>query len=147
MIQNWDEMTNFQNTMQGCSLAGAPLKAKVHQAVRMCNGLFMEVAELQDSFSWKIARDVNRVEEPTIDRENVKREIVDCLFFLHHIGECFGIRPVDLNHTFNEVMANNKKRHIDGDFSSEEEKESHYETSLERINAKLDKLINGDFDK
>ena len=115
---------------------------RITLARQMCNALFMEVAELQDSFNWKPWR-----EGIESDRENVKREIVDCLFFLHHIGECFGIRPVDLNATFNTVMANNKKRYHDGDFSSEEENESHHETSLERINAKLDKLINGDFDK
>jgi len=148
MINHWQEMTDFQNKMQKCNLEGSPLKAQVLRAARMCNGLFMEVCELQDSFSWKLSRDPHRNEEPSVDRDNVMREIVDCLFFLHHIGECFGIKPVDLEAKYVEVMANNRRRHIDGDLSGQKEKPGVTSTTEElvTINAKLDKLINGDFD-
>ncbi len=142
MINRWTEMTDFQNKMNGASLEGAPLPLRITLARQMCNALFMEVAELQDSFSWKPWRKDNQV----LDRENLKREMVDCIFFLHHIGECFGITPAELNSKFDEVMTNNIKRYHDGDFSSEEENESQHLNTLERINAKLDQLINGDFD-
>ena len=143
----WDEMTHFQEKMDKCSLKGAPIGAKVFQAVRMCNGLFMEVAELQDSFSWKNSRDVHRGEEPWVDRDNVIREIVDCQLFLHHIGQCFDIIPSELEAAFQGIMVNNHRRHIDGDFSDEKEKESQTTNEqLATINAQLNQLINGEHD-
>jgi len=138
MIGNWEELTRFQNKMQMTSLDGAPLLTRVLQASRMCSGLFMEVAELQDSFSWKMLRDSNRKEEPYVDKENVKREIVDCLFFLHHIAESFGINDTDLQATFIEVMANNRKRHLDGDFSEERVIPV---SDITRLENKLDTII------
>ena len=143
----WDEMTHFQEKMDGCSLEGAPLGARAQHAVRMCNGLFMEVAELQDSFSWKNSRDVQRKEEPWVDKGNVAREIVDCIFFLHHVAQCFSIRPVDLEATFTEVMANNRRRHIDGDLEEPSiADEPEIKAQLATINAQLNQLINGEHD-
>jgi len=138
MISHWQAMTDFSNAVNGGSLAGAPAKDKIFRATAMCNALFMEVAELQDSFAWKIFRDPLRMEEPFVDRYNVMREIVDCLFFLHHIGEAFDITPADLNSVFNDIMANNRRRHIDQDFSEEE---APAEDLLETINQKLDQLL------
>ncbi len=118
MINHWEEMTKFQNKMNGRSLEGAPSGDRITLARQMCNALFMEVAELQDSFSWKPWRD-----SVAADKENIKREIVDCLFFLHHIGTCFSIGPAELEAKYNEVMTNNVTRYHDGDFSGEEAEE------------------------
>jgi len=141
MISHWDEMTEFNNEMMGCSLKGAPLKPRVMHASRMCNGLFMEVAELQDSFSWKLNRDMHRKELPTVDKANLAREIVDCLFFLHHIGDAFDVLPNDLEATFIEVMANNRRRHIDGDLEEKEDEEQSTDRKFDTINALLMQII------
>lgn len=140
-------MTHFQNKMSGQSLAGATIKTKIVRATAMANALHMEVSELQDSWSWKTTRDPLRVEDPKVDKDNVCREIIDCLFFLHHIGECFDIEPTDLEAKYIEVMANNRRRHIDGDLSGQKESEAApINEELATINAKLDQLLNGDFD-
>jgi len=147
VINHWQEMTDFQNKMQKCSLEGSPLRARILRATSMCNALFMEVAELQESFTWKLSRDLHRKEIASVDRDNVAREIVDCLFFLHHVGECFAVKPVDLEAKYIEVMANNRRRHIDGDLSGQDEPEdTNYTEELATINAKLDQLINGEHD-
>ncbi len=141
-------MTDFQNQMEGQSVGGMTDAQRVDKAFRMCSGLFMEVAELQDSFSWKLCRDINRGGTAEFDKPNIRREIVDCLFFLHHIAECFGITPNDLNQTFVGVMANNRRRHIDKDFSNEEVEEESREKLYkltEKINSKLDRLINSGY--
>jgi len=137
MIEHWQEMTDFHNKMQGQSLAGAPSLARVKEASKMCNALFMEVAELQDSFTWKLNRDRLREEEPKFDRHNVAREVVDCLFFLHHICEAAGVDALDLNAAFIEVMANNRRRHIDQNFSSDQE-----DAEERSVEEKLDTIIN-----
>ena len=69
--------------------------------------LFMEVAELVDSYSWKPWQ-----ESSVMDIENLKRELVDIHFFLVHIMNCFDIVPEDLNQKFEEVIANNEKRYV-----------------------------------
>jgi len=144
MISHWDEMTAFQDKMNGCSLAGAPIRARVMHATRMTNGLFMEVSELQDSFSWKNSRDVSRKEDDWVDRDNVTREIVDCLFFLHHVAECFGIGPHELDVTFTEVMVNNRRRHHDGDLTEPEAvEETSIMSELQQIKGLLNSIQEG----
>lgn len=69
--------------------------------------LFMEVAELVDSYSWKPWR-----ESSALDIENLKRELVDIHFFLVHIMHRFGILPEDLHQKFEEVLANNERRYV-----------------------------------
>lgn len=76
-------------------------------AAAVALALFMEVAELVDSYSWKPWR-----ESVPVDIENLKRELVDIHFFLVHIMNCFGIWPEDLNQKFEEVIANNEKRYV-----------------------------------
>jgi len=98
MINRWEEMTSFRQNM-------GPLYKPDQYAL----ALFMEVAELVDSFQFKPWKEDHN--EP-VDRENLKREIVDCLFFLHHIAECFEIRPEELDKKFVEVMANNVRRYV-----------------------------------
>ena len=82
MIKKWQEMSKFWYSMNKFgNPAGMPTEQRIRHGRDLCNGLFMEVAELQDSFQWKPWR-----EGIEVDKENLKREIVDCLFFLHHIG-------------------------------------------------------------
>jgi len=140
MINNWDEMSKFWHSMNGCNPLGAPDKKKTELARDLCLGLFMEVSELTDSFQWKPWR-----KHIKIDRENVKREVVDCIFFLHHIADCFGIDATDLQATYVQVMANNRKRYIEGDFS--EEKETIPTSEIKALEYKLDAIwqkLNGD---
>lgn len=140
MINNWNEMSKFWHKMQG-DPTGAPLPHRIKLARECSQALFMEVAELTDSFQWKPWR-----KEKSVDVPNVKREIVDCLFFLHHIAECFGIDHHDLQATFSGVMANNKKRYIDGDFSEEEEKKAHDASLHEKMDSILSQLQREDKD-
>lgn len=68
--------------------------------------LFMEVAELVESFNWKPWKDME------VDRENLKREIVDVMFFLSHIADAYEITNEELNEKFDEVMINNERRYM-----------------------------------
>jgi len=97
MIDKWTEITQFRRIM-------GPLYRPEQYAL----GLFMEVAELTESFQFKPWKEgLGRV----IDQENLKREIIDCLFFLHHIAECFDITDFDLDQKFEEVLKNNERRY------------------------------------
>jgi NTP pyrophosphatase (non-canonical NTP hydrolase) len=69
--------------------------------------LNQEVAELIDSVPWKPWRDIS---DQSYDYENLKREIVDCIFFLIEISELFGITCQELFDKYDEVMLNNHKR-------------------------------------
>ena len=97
MINKWDEITEFRKAM-------GPLYTPDKYAL----ALFMEVAELTESFQFKPWRKNYCC---VLDRENLKREIVDCLFFLHHIAECFDITPQELEIKFQTVMSNNRRRY------------------------------------
>lgn len=70
--------------------------------------LHVEVSELASSWAfapWKTT---------DTDVENIKREIVDCLFFLANIAESFGITTQDLEDMFLWVLDNNYKRMQNG---------------------------------
>ena len=96
MIENWIELDDYQDTQGRFPLNDYHL------------ALFQEVSELVDSASWKPWKG-------TIpDRENAKREIVDCLFFLHHIARNWQITPEELNAKYKEVMKNNIRRYCLG---------------------------------
>lgn len=75
----------------------------------LCLGLFMEVSELTDSFQWKFWKHGDWV-----NKENATREIVDIIFFLHHIARSLGITLTDLDLMFSRVLNNNIVRHIEG---------------------------------
>ncbi len=98
MIDHWDEITEFRQSM-------GPLYTPSEYAL----ALFMEVSELTDSFNFKPWKPSQNT---AIDMDNMEREVVDCLFFLHHICECFSITPEQLNKRFEVVLANNKRRYI-----------------------------------
>lgn len=98
MIENWRALNRFQDSM------GPHYKPSEYAL-----GLFMEVAELTESFQFKPWR---KHPEKMIDRENFKREVVDCLFFLHHLCRSFDVTPSELNAKFEEVLGNNELRYV-----------------------------------
>ena len=70
--------------------------------------LVMEVAELVDSTSWKPWG----APKP-VDTQNLKREIIDIIFFLVHIMRVHDIKYEDLAATFDSVIENNYKRYTE----------------------------------
>ena len=94
MIEQWDKLDAFQDSM-----------GKHFNDVEYSLALFMEVAELVDSLNWKPWRG-----QP-LDRENLKREIVDVLFFVHHLARNHHITQEELREKFNQVMKNNVNRY------------------------------------
>lgn len=76
---------------------------------RQCGlALHQEVAELCDSFQfaeWK---------KPHTDYANIEREVIDVIFFLHHICRCFNISVAALEERFVSVMENNYMRYGNG---------------------------------
>ena len=94
MIEQWDKLDAFQDSM-GSHFNDAEYSL----------GLFMEVAELVDSMNWKPWRG-----QP-LDRENLKREMIDVLFFVHHIARNHNITPEELRDKFKQVMKNNINRY------------------------------------
>ena len=94
MIEQWDKLDAFQDSM-----------GKHFNDVEYSLALFMEVAELVDSLNWKPWRG-----QP-LDRENLKREMVDVLFFIHHIARNHHITQEELRKKFNQVMKNNVNRY------------------------------------
>jgi len=108
MIDNdlWEQMSDF-NAAMNRSPKFKSVREKIDLARDNCLGLFMEVSELTDSFPWKPWKP--GLEQ--LDRENLKREIVDCFFFLHHIADCFEIGPDELRQKYQSVMENNIKRY------------------------------------
>jgi hypothetical protein len=117
MIEFWEEMTEFQNKMQHAQPNETWTdEQRTAFASELALGTFMEVAEMTDSFKWKPWRPY---EKPDI--ANLEREIVDICFFLHHIAEAFKISNQDLRMRFKQVMDNNNKRYVEGDFSGEKQ--------------------------
>lgn len=117
MIGHWKELDEFQKNMTYRQPDEFWTdEAKTRFAAKQALALFMEVAELTDSFQWKPWRDHAGADIP-----NLEREIVDCLFFLHHIAAAFDIKPEDLDKRFYQVLNNNKRRYVANDFSGEDE--------------------------
>ena len=94
MIEQWDKLDAFQDSM------GSHFNDREYSLA-----LFMEVAELVDSLNWKPWRG-----QP-MDRENLKREMIDVLFFVHHIARNHNITPEELRDKFKQVMKNNINRY------------------------------------
>jgi len=90
----WERITDFEDQMGR------------HPPDQLALGLFMEVSELVDSFSWKPWRS-----EKWVDKDNLTREIVDIIFFLHHIARHFHISIFDLLEKFEWVLKNNERRY------------------------------------
>jgi dimeric dUTPase (all-alpha-NTP-PPase superfamily) len=74
-------------------------------------GLFMEVAEMTDSMPWKPWR---TIDDQPYDRENLKREIIDCIFFLASVSAFNYVSSSELEEHFEKVMANNYARLTNG---------------------------------
>ena len=71
-------------------------------------GLQMEVSELIESFQHKPWRaNFGKI----LDRDNLKKEIIDCLFFLHHIANAANISQEELIEKFRWVLKNNYRRY------------------------------------
>ncbi len=103
MINNWKKITAFQKSMQ----YEEPVLFSLYERRRhYVLGLYAEVGELLNSFSWKPWGDTKAP-----DIANIEREIVDCLFFLHHIAESFNVSAEDLEKRFEQVLKNNKFRY------------------------------------
>jgi NTP pyrophosphatase (non-canonical NTP hydrolase) len=101
----WNRISEFEDMMTD---PGQLTREEQDQYARaMSLAIFMEVAELVDSFQWKPWK-----QEDWVNRDNATREIVDILFFVHHLARLLGINPDQINQKFEEVMANNVTRHI-----------------------------------
>ncbi len=101
------EIDQFQEQM-GYDYLKMTKEEKFAYAKECGLALFMEVSELVDSFpfaTWK---------KNEIDVENIEREVVDVIFFLHHICRCFNIEVLDLEDRFVTVMENNYRRYGNG---------------------------------
>lgn len=112
----WQQITDFWvSSGEGQNKYSGPeeLRDKYGQYILAAHA---ELSELLESYPWKPWRPVGY---QAIDIENIKREVVDILFFLHHVCALVGVTPEDLKKKFDWVMENNKRRYIDGDFSKE----------------------------
>lgn len=72
-----------------------------------CLALFMEVAELTDSFPWKPWR---KIEEQTSNKDNACREMVDIFFFLAKVMRAAKVTPEEFMAKFEWVLNNNLDR-------------------------------------
>ena len=98
-----------QQLARGADFAAMSPEAKRQYASECAHALFVEVAELCSSWpfaSWKTG---------DTDVENIKREIIDCIFFLVNISMCFDITPADLQAKFIWVINNNARRIASGE--------------------------------
>ena len=78
--------------------------------------LHTEATELLDSFPWKPWRPM---EHQTLDINNAKEELVDCLFFLGAIAEIAGITPAEWIDAFENKLTVNYLR-LDNGYSEVE---------------------------
>jgi len=114
MIEFWSEMDLFLRE-RGIETGYMTDAERITYLRDHTTGLFMEVAELMDSFNWKPWRDGE-----DIDVNNLTREVIDCLFFLHHICDAAGVSRGDLRSAFSAILENNRKRYVDKNFSEED---------------------------
>jgi len=90
-----------QQKARGIDVSRISRRARIQYASECVLALHVEVSELASSWpfaSWKTT---------PIDRKNIKRELVDCVFFLANIAACFDIGPDELVSSFNWVLSNN----------------------------------------
>lgn len=98
-----------QQLLRGADFKAMSPSARQAYASECAHALFVEAGELSSSWpfaSWKTG---------DIDVENIKREIVDCIFFLVNIALCFDITHEDLAAKFRWVLNNNKNRIASGE--------------------------------
>lgn len=80
---------------------------KVASSRNIALAIMMELAELVDSIQWKPWREI--CDQP-FDRENIKREIVDIIFFLVAFCEDYDITGEELYSKFQWVLSHNLER-------------------------------------
>lgn len=98
-----------QQQARGADFKAMSFEARKHYASECAHALFVEVGELSASWpfaSWKTG---------VTDVENIKREIIDCIFFLVNIALCFDITTEDLEAMFKWVLNNNAQRIANGE--------------------------------
>lgn len=98
-----------QQNKRGTSFADLTPGQKKAYASEAALALFVEVGELTSSWpfaSWKTT---------PFDRDNVKREMIDILFFMNIIRECHGISIRELTDMFEWVLENNERRMQNGE--------------------------------
>ena len=98
-----------QQLLRGADCKAMSPLARLSYASECAHALFVEAGELSSSWpfaSWKTG---------DIDVENIKREIIDCIFFLVNIALCFDITTEDLAAMFSWVLNNNKNRIASGE--------------------------------
>ena len=91
----------------------APLDRRMNSVRSSSLALIMEIAELVDSLPWKPWRSL---EDQNYNIDNVKREMIDIIFFLVAICEDLRISAEDLEIKFHEILKNNYKR-LDNGYS------------------------------
>jgi len=107
-LKDMFEAIRAQQLTRGIDYSKATLAARKAYASECALALHVEVSELASSWafaSWKTTK---------TDEENIKREIVDCFFFLANIAASFDIKTEDLEKMFFWVLDNNAKRIANG---------------------------------
>ena len=105
-----------QQNLRGIVYCEMTQEQKLTYASHCAHALMVEGAELSSSWAfapWK---------STPVDRENIKREVVDCIFFLVNICGCFDIESSELMKTFEWVLKNNARRMENGEHKSMESK-------------------------
>jgi len=87
---------------------------KLNYASQCAHALLVEAAELSSSWAFADWKTTNT------DIDNIKREAIDCFFFILNICECFDITAQELDNKFLWVLENNLKRIESGEHKSME---------------------------
>jgi len=98
-----------QQKLRGVVYSEMTADQRIKYASECAHALLVEAAELSSSWpfaSWKTT---------PIDRENIEREIIDCVFFLVNIASSFYITPEKLQDRYEWVLANNLRRIENGE--------------------------------
>jgi dimeric dUTPase (all-alpha-NTP-PPase superfamily) len=108
-LDNLMAKVKCQQKQRGIDYKQLTEEQKIKYASECAHALMVEAAELSSSWafaSWKTT---------STDIDNIKREIIDCMFFLVNIAECFDITPEELDNKFLWVLDNNQKRILNGE--------------------------------
>jgi NTP pyrophosphatase (non-canonical NTP hydrolase) len=109
-IRMFDQVQEY-HTLLGQRRVFDSQAQKVASSRNIALAIMMELAELVDSIQWKPWREL--ADQP-FDRENIKREIVDILFFLVAFCEDYEITGQELYDKFQWVLAHNYERLTNG---------------------------------
>ena len=115
-LDNMMARIKHQQQKRGVIYKDMTEEQKIIYASQCAHALMVEVAELSDSWAFAPWKTTNT------DIDNIKREVIDCFFFLLNICECFDITPEELDNKFLWVLENNQKRIDNGVHKSMEAK-------------------------